>query len=87
MSANLEIFNIEYYHSLSIKVSAVNICQEKVIVGDEKGNVYLFNMGKAGLKEEPINQKKSLNISGKKIEQISCLDYFIFQLEKGTKAQ
>ena len=74
MSANLEIFNIEYYHSLSIKVSAVNICQEKVIVGDEKGNVYLFNMGKAGLKEEPINQKKSLNISGKKIEQISCLD-------------
>ena len=43
-TTNLGIFQIAFYDSLKIKVSAITIYSDNIIVGDEKGNIYLFQI-------------------------------------------
>lgn len=75
---NLGIFKIEFYDSLKIKVSAITIYSDNIIVGDEKGNVYLFQITAKGFKSIPIGkeQKEFINLSSKKVEQILSLDNY-----------
>ena len=77
-TTNLGIFQIAFFDSLKIKVSAITIYSDNIIVGDEKGNIYLFQITSKGFKSVLIGkeQKECINLSSKKVEQILTLDNY-----------